>query len=179
VQVLAWLKRFKWPKRALLRCSAVIVFIYALLIGCTELDSDDARGNNSDSLSRVSIELICDAAQTQCVGDVDGMAITLSLHQPALPPLTPLTFSLDVSGQQDVDPINPAYQKGWIEGRDMFMGEHALQLAPNLSDFSWLLSGTIPVCVTGHSMVWRLNVELLQTGQLIHLYADLRSQEHE
>lgn len=147
-----------------------ISFLFALCIvaGC----ADNSAPSNAE---RVELPLQCDEKQITCSGLYKNTQYKLTLSEPNLPALEPLSFVLQATDleSEKAESVSIKGIEAWFEGRDMFMGEHKLSV--EYSSEGVMLNGIIPVCVTGSDMVWRLNI-LLQRGQEpLRAYADLRS----
>lgn len=155
-------------------------FVVALT-ACTE-----SGGSGQGSTKHV--KLLCDEGQKSCSGGLPPelseseqlqSAIILNLHSPELPALKPLGFELTFSGKTArIGFDESALVRAWIEGRDMFMGEHRLEATYDSLRQTFILRGMIPVCVTGSEMIWRLSVELDIDNTRVLAYADLRSLKH-
>ena len=68
----------------------------------------------------------------------------------------------------------------WVEGRDMDMGKHFLNLPEagfSLHD-GVSVSGVIPVCTIDVNMVWRLVMSFKHRGKLINVNLDLKTLNH-
>jgi hypothetical protein len=95
---------------------------------------------------------------------------------PNLPALKPLGFELRVASPDSSSLLEESsMEAAWIEGRDMFMGEHRLEYTFQAEDRTFLLEGMIPVCVTGSDMVWRLHLQLSINNRKVLAFADLRT----
>lgn len=159
-----------------------VVCLLLLLAACSE------PGGSIDPAVTEQIELVCDAGQTRCSAILPSTLkpedsalerkpeLELRLLSPALPALQPVGFELTISGKENVPSFDGfTLSKAWIEGRDMFMGEHALEHRYQADLRSHTLKGMIPVCVTGSDMVWRLKLQLIINNTKVLAYADLRS----
>jgi len=135
-----------------------------------------------------SMELLCDAQQKACSISIDrnvigyegesreALQLTLVPLSPNLPALKPLGFELRVASPDSSSLLEESsMEAAWIEGRDMFMGEHRLEHTFQAEDRSFLLEGMIPVCVTGSDMVWRLHLQLSINNRKVLAFADLRT----
>jgi hypothetical protein len=143
-------------------------------------------GLNGTSYSGVAVEDWSVAQEMTCTHDQSVCSISLMTHNvylniepKQLPALKPLLFSfltkptqsgVQSSAQERMKPVS-----AWLEGRDMFMGQHALVPLSNDLQRSVELSGIIPVCVTGSDMVWRLTFQYSYAGEPFTVYADLTS----
>lgn len=156
------------------------VCLLILLASC----SDQQASQEPES----SIELVCDAQQHACSSsihrNVDGyeggspetLLLSLVPLSPNLPALEPLNFELRVASANPADLLDKeSLEAAWIEGRDMFMGEHQLEYSYQAESRSFLLKGMIPVCVTGSDMVWRINLQLKINNRKVLAFADLRT----
>ncbi len=159
------------------------IFCFAIaLIGCAESDN---LGSKSPELGTVQLlEMHCDEGQKHCatalpsslVGAGQQQTLVLKLQSPDLPALKPVQFELARIGASSVSGLDESNLiRAWIEGRDMFMGEHQLEFGYDSARETFTLDGMIPVCVTGSEMVWRLSVELNINHSKVLAYADLRS----
>lgn len=165
--------------------------ICLVLVSCTRSVSDLEVG---------PLELICNADQSECQATlganqpIDGSApfstpllLKLSLHTPSLPAMTPLVLGFTVDAVDDNaarSEFNSEFKsdsiqlsKAWVEGRDMFMGEHVFE-SKRVSEQGFELSGMIPVCITGSDMVWRFRLALVVDDVSVPVFADVRSLAH-
>lgn len=155
------------------------VCLLALLASCSDQQVSQEPENR--------IELVCDAQQHACstsIGKVVGyegesrenLQLSLVPLSPSLPALEPLSFDVRLESAHSAILFDKgSLEAAWIEGRDMFMGEHRLEYAFQAESRSFLLKGMIPVCVTGSDMVWRLNLQLKINNRKVLAFADLRT----
>ena len=167
-----------------------IFFFGGVLIACAESDNPDSKSaelKNPELGTAQPLEMHCDEGQKRCtaalprsLADVgQQQTLVLKLQSPDLPALKPLKFELASIGASTVSGLDEsALLRAWIEGRDMFMGEHQLEFGYDSARETFTLDGMIPVCVTGSEMVWRLSVELNINHSKVLVYADLRSLNH-
>jgi hypothetical protein len=164
------------------RLIAVVFCYVGVLVGCGESDGFHSERLGQPIAQR--LEMRCDEEQTRCSAVLPSspndaaqpQTLLLRLQAPDLPALAPLTFELEADGEGGFD--QRVLIRAWIEGRDMFMGEHLLQPDYDPARQIFVLKGMIPVCVTGSEMVWRLSVELELNNTKVLAYADLRSLKH-
>lgn len=139
-------------------------------------------GCSSDSdLERTSLKFTCLETQESCSVSLSNAKnfdqstkpeeFVLRLMQSELPALKPLDFYFS-SSHSSIDK-DFVVEKAWIAGRDMFMGEHDFTIT--MQDEVAQLQGTIPVCVTGDSMIWRLHIQALIGGSAYTFFADFHS----
>jgi len=159
-----------------MRNLALVCVLGAFLYGCSDA---------SDSTAVIPLALTCDEQQTVCsqsirLADRD-LRWTLGLQDPLLPAMQALSFHLDArtNGTGNEAPVAVPFtvESAWIEGKDMFMGEHVLS-SSLAHQGEYLLEGMIPVCITGSEMVWRVIINLDVEGAHVQAFADLRSLAH-
>lgn len=165
------------------------IFCFAsVLVGCADSGSEPGSEPFSpEQAATQKIELHCDDEQKYCTAALPPaltdenrqQTLVLRLQSPSLPALKPLQFELMRSGASTALGFDEgALVRVWIEGRDMFMGEHRLESSYDAALKGFVLDGIIPVCVTGSEMIWRLSIELIINNSKVLAYADLRSLKH-
>lgn len=155
-------------------------------LGNTELSNTGYSGVALKNWPQANA-MACVPDQSLCSIEVPTHALKLRVEPKELPALKPLSFSLVVSGVFEANKTDQPSQEtkvglevlaAWLEGRDMFMGQHLLSSNSMPSGNSTELAGMIPVCITGSDMVWRLTVQYRYGGNDYAAYADLSTQAH-
>jgi hypothetical protein len=191
-------KKASWRRFVLaLLCVVLVAFIPVLFgpflwmgvlterlgLGTEELNNTTYNGVELKSWPQ-AIAMECLPDQSLCSIEVPTHELKLRVEPKDLPALKPLSFSLVVSGVFQIDQPSQETKAGfevmagWIEGRDMFMGQHPLSSSITPSGNFTELAGMIPVCITGSDMVWRLTVQYRYDGSDYAVYADLSTQAH-
>lgn len=117
------------------------VLILGLVIGLPRL----VENNSGTSYSS------CDLNQGPCELEIDGQPARLSLAPIPVRSATPLTFTLELGGQQP--------ERVWLDlqGAEMYMGINQSEFQKR--DGLWIANTELAVCTTG-TMLWRARITL-------------------
>ena len=126
----------------------LLSFCILLLTGC---------GQNEASQSPREVRAVdCDAAQTQCHIDVDGLKVSLAL-QPGLVVLKPFEIVAKIEGAKGLEQVIIDFQ---MVGMDMGFNRYRLLAEGDM----WKGTATLPVCTTTRND-WLAVIEFNHQGR--------------